>query len=328
MTHFEPTAWTPPEAPPLTGIYEENDLLAASERWPTGGDGPEDVVLSADGTAYTGLVDGRILQYPAPGRDATVLADTGGRPLGIEIADDGTLIVCDADLGLLRVTPNGEVTTLVDSYDGEKFIFTNNAAIASDGTIYFTVTSTRYSIHVYIDDLLEHSGTGRLFAYRPDGTVDLLLGGLQFSNGVALDANEASVFVVETGTYRVVRHWIRGDRTGDTEVFVDNLPGFPDNASFDDGILWVGAPSPRQPLVDKMMPKPWLRKVTNRLPASMKPKPVRHGIILGFDETGTVRYNLQDATGTVAITTGARWFDGRLYISALQGPDVFVYDLG
>jgi len=328
MTHFEPVAWTPPQAPPLTGPYESNDLLASAQRWPTGGDGPEDVVITDDGVAYTGLVDGRILAYRSAGGDATVVADTGGRPLGIEIAGDGTLVVCDADLGLLRVTPNGEVTTLADSYGGEKFLFTNNAAIASDGTIYFTVTSTRYSIHVYIDDLLEHSGTGRLFAYRTDGTLELLLGGLQFSNGVALDANEDSLFVVETGSYRVIRHWLRGDRKGDTETFVDNLPGFPDNASFGDGILWVGAPSPRQPLVDKMMPKPWLRKVTNRLPESMKPKPVRHGIILGFDESGAVQHNLQDSTGSVAITTGARWHEGKLYISALQGPDVFVYDLG
>ncbi len=311
----------------MTGAYETNDELAAAQRWPTGGDGPEDIVLTDDAIAYTGLVDGRILRYPPGGGDASLVANTGGRPLGIELSGDGTLIVCDADLGLMRVTPSGEVSTLVDSFDGEKFVFTNNAAISSDGTIYFTVTSTRYSLHVYVDDLLEHSGTGRLFAYRPDGTVDRLLDGLQFANGVALDSNEDSIFVVETGSYRVIRHWIRGDKLGTTDVFVDNLPGFPDNASFDNGILWVGAPSPRQPLVDKMMPSPWLRKLVYRLPESMKPKPVRHGMLFGFDESGTVRYNLQDSTGSVAITTGARWHDGRLYISALQGSDVFVYDL-
>ncbi len=328
MVTFEPQAWNPPKAPGLTGVYEENDLLASATRLPTGGAGPEDVVVTDDGLAYTGLDDGRVLRFPAGGGDATVVADTNGRPLGIELSGDGTLIVCDADRGLLRVTPTGEVTTLVDSFAGEQFVFTNNAAIASDGTIYFTVTSTRYSIHVYIDDLLEHSGTGRLFAFRPDGTIDLLMDGLQFSNGVALDSNEASVFVVETGSYRILRHWLAGDQFGKTDVFADNLPGFPDNASFGNGILWIGAPSPRQSLVDTMMPRPWLRKVTNRLPDSTKPKALRHGMILGFDETGVVRHNLQDSTGSVAITTGARWHDGRLYIGSLQEPDVIVYDLG
>ena len=328
MITFEPHAWTPPKAPPLVGTYEENDELASSRRWPTGGAGPEDIVITGDGTAYTGLEDGRILRYSSSGSDATTIADTGGRPLGIELPGDGTLIVCDADRGLLRVTPTGEVTTLVDSFGGEQFIFTNNAAISSDGTIYFTVTSTRYTIHVYVDDLLEHSGTGRLFAYRPDGTTELLMDGLQFANGVALDANEDSVFVVETGSYRILRYWLAGEQAGKTDIFVDNLPGFPDNASFGNGILWIGAPSPRQSLVDMMMPRPWLRKLTNRLPDSTKPKVLRHGMILGFDESGAVRHNLQDSTGSVAITTSARWHDGLLYIGALEEPDVIVYDLG
>jgi sugar lactone lactonase YvrE len=327
MINFDPQAWTPPKAPALTGEYEENDLLASATRLPTGGVGPEDVVLTDDGLAYTGIEDGRVLQFPAGGGDATVVADTGGRPLGIELSGDGTLLVCDADKGLLRVTPTGEVTTLVDSFDDERFVFTNNAAIATDGTIYFTVTSTRYTIHAYIDDLLEHSGTGRLFAYRPDGTTELLLDGLQFANGVALDSNEASVFVVETGSYRVVRYWLTGDQAGTTDVFADNLPGFPDNASFANGILWIGAPSPRQSLVDMMLPRPWLRKLANHLPDSTKPKALRHGMILGFDETGAVRHNLQDSTGSVAITTSARWHDGRLYIGSLQESDVIVYDL-
>ncbi len=328
MITFEPHAWTPPKAPPLVGTYEENDELASSQRWPTGGAGPEDIVITGDGTAYTGLEDGRILRYPSSGGDATTIADTGGRPLGIELPGDGTLIVCDAHRGLLRVTPKGEVTTLVDSFGGEQFIFTNNAAIASDGTIYFTVTSTRYTIHVYVDDLLEHSGTGRLFAYRPDGTTELLMDGLQFANGVALDANENSVFVVETGSYRILRYWLAGEQAGKTDIFVDNLSGFPDNASFGNGILWIGAPSPRQSLVDMMMPRPWLRKLTNRLPDSTKPKALRHGMILGFDESGAVRHNLQDSTGSVAITTSARWHDGLLYIGALREPDVIVYNLG
>lgn len=327
MTIFDPQAWTPPKAPTLTGEYEENDLLASATRLPTGGAGPEDVVVADDGSVYTGIADGRILQFPAGGGDAIVVADTGGRPLGIELSGDDTLLVCDADKGLLRVTPTGEVTTLADSFNGDRFVFTNNAAIASDGTIYFTVTSTRYTIHVYVDDLLEHSGTGRLFAYRPDGTTELLLDGLQFANGVALDSNEDSVFVVETGSYRILRYWLTGEQAGKTDVFADNLPGFPDNASFGNEILWVGAPSPRQALVDMMMPRPWLRKLTNRLPDSTKPKALRHGMILGFDETGAVQHNLQDSTGSVAITTSARWHDGRLYIGSLQEPDVIVLDL-
>ena len=135
---------------------------------------------------------------------------------------------------------------------------------------------------------------------------------------MALDADQASLFVAETGRYRIRRHWLSGAKAGTTEVFVDNLPGFPDNLSFDDGILWTGAPSPRQIMVDVMLPRPWLRRVTYRLPDGLKPKPVRHAIVLGFDMDGNVAHNLQDSTGTVAITTSARCHDGRLFIAQSQ----------
>jgi len=77
-----------------------------------------------------------------------------------------------------------------------------------------------------------------------------------------------------------------------------------------------------------MLPRPWLRRLSHRLPSSLKPKPVRHGIVLGFTPDGTLRYNLQDAGGKVAVTTGARWHEGRLFIGSLTASTLAVLDLG
>lgn len=327
MPTFEPFPWTPPPAPSLEGVYAENSILAGAARWETGGEGPEDVAVSSTGEVFTGLADGTILRFPADGGSPEKIAAVGGRPLGIENLDAGELLVCNADLGLQRVTVSGEVTVLADGIDGVPFKFTNNAAVASDGTIYFTDTSTRWSIHEYVTDLLEGQPTGRLLRRSPDGDVRVLFDGLQFANGVALDASEASVFVAETGRYRIHRHWLRGERAGTTGVFVENLPGFPDNLSYADGVLWTAAPSPRQPLVDFMAPRRWLRHVSHRLPERLKPRPLRHAIVLGFGDDGTVVHNLQDTTGTVAITTSARFHDGRLFIGTLTEPTLAVYEL-
>ncbi len=329
MPAFEPVAWNPPAAPGLVGAFEENDLLRTAERWETGGIGPEDVAIDAgSGAVFTGLVDGTILRFDArSGARPELVASVGGRPLGIEILGDGELVVCNADLGLQRVTVGGEVSVLVDRFEDRPLTLTNNASVAADGTVYFTESTTRWSLHEYTNDLLEGRTTGRLLVRRPDGAVDVVFDGLQFANGVALDGDEASVFVAETGRYRIHRHWVAGPRAGTTEVFVDNLPGFPDNLSFADGILWVAAPSPRQAAVDFIHPRPWLRKVTYRLPESLKPKPLRHGIVLGFDLDGRVVHNLQDSTGTVAITTAARFHDGRLFIGTLTEPTLAVHEL-
>ena len=123
------------------------------------------------------------------------------------------------------------------------------------------------------------------------------------------------------------RHWLMGDRKGTTDLFLDNLAGFPDNLTLNAGILWVSMASPRQKIVDVMLPRPWMRKMSYAMPDTLKPKPVRHGIVLGYDLSGNLVHNLQDSTGTVAITTSARYHDGRLFIGSLMESHIAVHDL-
>ena len=324
---FRPNAWSPPPSPGLNAEFESNDRLAQAALRPVGGAGPEDVVVDADGHVYTGLEDGRLLRLPSDGGEPELLADTGGRPLGLELHPGGGLVVCDADKGLLHLAPNDGLETLVDRFEGEPFKFTNNAAVAADGTIYFTDTSRRFGIAGYKLDLLEHSGTGRLFARRPDGEVEQLLDGLQFANGVALDPEERYLLVAETGAYRIRRLWLRGDQAGRDEIFVDNLPGFPDNLSTGEGVFWVAMPTPRDRILDALLPRPWLRNIIARLPDRLQPQPKRHGFVLGLDAAGTVVHNLQDPSGRVAMTTGARQHGDKLYLGSLSEPTVAVYRL-
>ena len=324
---FRPNAWSPPPSPGLNAEFESNDRLAQAALRPVGGAGPEDVVVDADGHVYTGLEDGRLLRLPSDGGEPELLADTGGRPLGLELHPGGGLVVCDADKGLLHLAPDGGLETLVDRFEGEPFKFTNNAAVAADGTIYFTDTSRRFGIAGYKLDLLEHSGTGRLFARRPDGEVEQLLDGLQFANGVALDPEERYLLVAETGAYRIRRLWLRGDQAGRDEIFVDNLPGFPDNLSTGEGVFWVAMPTPRDRILDALLPRPWLRNIIARLPDRLQPQPKRHGFVLGLDAAGTVVHNLQDPSGRVAMTTGARQHGDKLYLGSLSEPTVAVYRL-
>ncbi len=325
---FRPEVWSPPASPGLRGEFESNHRLAEAKLRPVGGTGPEDVVVDTDGCVYTGLDDGRLLHLPPGGGEPELLAETGGRPLGLELHPGGGLLVCDADKGLLRLAPDGGLETLVNSFEGVRFIATNNAAVAADGTIYFTDTSRHFGINEYKLDLLEHSGTGRLFALHPDGALEQLLDGLQFAHGVALDPEERFLLVAETGAYRIRRLWLLGDRAGREENFADNLPGFPDNLSTGEGVFWLAMPSPRDRLLDALLPRPLLRHVVARLPDRLKPQPQRHGLVVAFDAAGKVVHNLQDPSGRVAITTGARQHRGRLYLGSLSEPTIAIHELG
>ncbi|GBE22710.1 MAG TPA: SMP-30/gluconolactonase/LRE family protein [Actinobacteria bacterium] len=322
MARIEPVKWQPPAAPGLVGMYEVNHALADVEIWPAPGVAPEDVVLDTQGHVYAGLEDGRILRYGPDGGEPDILADTNGRPLGLEIDGDGNLVICDAYRGLLRLEPDGTLRTLADSFEGEPFLVTNNAAIGTDGTIYFSVSSTRFDLAHYKLDLMEHSGTGRLFALHPDGDLEVLLDGLYFSNGVALSGGESFVAVAETGMYRVSRLWLAGEHKGEVDVLVDNLPGFPDNVSQYGGVFWIAIPSPRDKIVDALGPRPWLAKAVAGLPERFQPAPSRHAIVVGVDEHGTVVHNLQDPDGAYAVITGVRQFGGYLYFGSLADPGI------
>lgn len=67
---------------------------------------------------------------------AETLAETGGRPLGLELLPDGALLVCDAERGLLRIDlADGTVRILADSVAGERLRFCSNVVGLSDGNV-------------------------------------------------------------------------------------------------------------------------------------------------------------------------------------------------
>lgn len=316
---IRPVAWQPPPAPPLSGHLAPNDLIDQAERIPVGGTGPEDVVVHPDGYLYTGLLDGRIVRVPRDGGPPETVCDTGGRPLGMDLDAEGRLVVCDTERGLLRVTTDGHVEVLCDHYQGEPLRFCNNPHVASDGVIYFSDSSQRFGFADYLADMFEHSRTGRLFAYDPDGTVRLLLDGLAFANGVTMPHGEQCVLVAETSEYRITRLWVSGPEAGQRDVFVENLPGFPDNLSTGpQGTIWVALANPRDRRADALAPHPRLRLLAWYLPEALRPRPVRYGMVLGFANDGRLTHNLQGPAGRYAPTTGVREHDGWLYLGSIE----------
>jgi 2-keto-4-pentenoate hydratase/2-oxohepta-3-ene-1,7-dioic acid hydratase in catechol pathway/sugar lactone lactonase YvrE len=320
----DPAPWTPPPAPAFEGVLARNQVLDQVERWEVpGGAKPEDVVFDAAGRLYAGVEDGRIWRWPAGFPDsgvAELYADTHGRPLGLE-ADprDGTIIVCDAYRGLLRVDETGHVRVLADRHDRRRLKFTNNAAVAADGTVYFSDSSTRFRIEHYKDDLLEHRPSGRVFRYSPAAAgLDLVADGLYFPNGVALAPDESFLLVTQTGGYDILRIPLTGPAAGRPGPFASNLPGIPDNMSaVGDGTYWVAFPSPRLPFVDRLMPHPVPRRLATRLPDRLQPAAKRYGLVARLGADGQITCSLHGPSGSYREIVGVREHDGWLYLGSL-----------
>ena len=316
-----PEAWTPPAAPTLSGQYEQNTRLSTVEKLSVGdGHKPEDVALDAQGRIYAGLEDGRIMQLQPDGTHAAVFANTQGRPLGMVFDRTGNLIVADAIKGLLSINPAGAIKVLATEADGVKFGCLNDLDIAADGTIYFTEASYKYPMSQFAIDILEHQPNGRLMALDPQAQKPrTLLRGIYFANGVAVSPDQSFVLVAETGKYRIRRFWLKDPKQGMDDTFIDNLPGFPDGISSNGADkFWLALVTPRQSLFDKLLPRPFLRKVVFRLPKFIQPAPERYSFVIALDSQGRVVENLQNgAADCYAQIANVVERDNKLYFGSI-----------
>ncbi len=318
---IDPLAWDAPAIPPMTGVLEPNDTLMKAELVGRGQvHGPEDTAMDAQGQLYSGLHDGKIVRIKVDGSVET-FADTQGRPLGMDFDAQGNLIVADAYKGLLSINAQGRITVLTTEAEGVPFKFTDDLDIARDGTIYFSDASARFEQPDYLLDLLEARPHGRLLSYNPaTGQTRVLLKDLYFANGVALSTNEDFVLVNETYRYRITRYWLSGAKAGSHDIFIDNLPGLPDNLQGDrNGTFWVALPSPRKADADMLHRSPWAKAQLAKLPRAFWPKAVPYGFAIALNEQGEIIRSLHDTSGThLRMITSVKPVGDYLYFGSLD----------
>lgn len=326
-TKVRPVAWTPPPAPSLTsGPYADNERLKGVK--PVGAaniDGPEALLLEGD-MLLTGLHDGRVIRTSLDGKVTKVLADTGGRPLGLARHPNGLLVIADAVKGLLSLDAQGRLVALTTTAGGVPFGFTDDVAIDKPGHFaYFSDASSRFGYGKDGEAILEHGGDGRLLRYDfQSGKTTVLLDKLEFANGVTLGPDDAYVLVNETGAYRISRYWLTGPKAGTHDLFIDNLPGLPDNLSFNgQDRFWVALYAPRSALLDGTAKHPFVRKMIVRA-MMVLPKPVeKRAFALGLDVEGKVIANLQDgSSGNYSPITTVREYGEWLYFGSLTAQNM------
>ncbi len=333
---IQPMAWQAPIATAYTGDYQVNNALDEFERISMGSlSGPEAALESANGVLYASSHEGWIVRASDDSQTLQPWVNVGGRPLGIDFDQAGNLWVANAFKGLQKITPAGEVSLELAEADGKPLLYADDLAIASDGKIYFSDASTRFSakqvgdtLEASLLDIIEHSNNGRIIEFDPStGESTTLLDGLSFANGVAIDQAGKFLLVVETGEYRVHKVSLQGNSKGQSSLVLDKLPGFPDNVHIgQDGRFWIGLTAPRSKVIDDLADQPFWRKVILRLPEFMRPKVVHYGMVLAIDEDGQVLLNLQSPSGMVFATTGVAETDQHIYVTSLSAPFLAKYD--
>ncbi|KAL6656949.1 hypothetical protein ACP70R_004729 [Stipagrostis hirtigluma subsp. patula] len=317
----------PSPAPPASR-YPPNNLLQEQRLEKLGEgllDAPEDVYVdaAAGGAAYTATRDGW-LQRMHPGNGSwerwRFVGGTG--LLGIAPSADGAMLVCDADKGLLRVGEEG-VTLLASEVDGATIRFADAAVEASDGTVYFSDASTRFGFDRWILDFIESRPTGRLLRYDPrTGETSVVLGGLGFANGVALPRDEAFVVVCESTRFRCMKVWLKGEKAGQAETFIDNLPGSPDNIRLgSDGSFWIALIQVRSPWTDLITRWSLTKRVVSSFPALLEriKATLKGAMVAQVSEDGKIIRVLDDSEGKVInFITSVTEFNGDIFLGSLS----------
>ena len=318
---IEPHAFAAPPARALEGPLAKNEALLAAEVLSTDGlVGPEDLLVEDGPRVTAGMQSGEVWEWTPKG--ARTLANTGGRPLGLARDATGRLLIADADRGLLRLEPDGKVTSLASTCDGRPFRFTNELAVASDGSVYFSDSSDRWPIRDFPYEVLEGRARGRILRWEPGGQVKCVLDHLHFPNGVVLAQDESALYFSQSTRYQVTKLHLKGPKAGQVEPLVDDLPGFPDNLSMSPrGTIWVALFSLRDPLLDLISPHAWARGLIAKLPRPLWDIPHRYGILLEVSTDGKILRSMQDpgATHFPEVTTAVER-DGSLWLGTLRSP--------
>jgi sugar lactone lactonase YvrE len=332
---IQPHRWDPLPDPANLGLYASNRDLAGAESIDLVQPyfGPEDVAIAPPGSPDPGWLvvgvarsdsetEGAILRIdPATGTSKVVTREVG-RPLGIDFGASGDLYVADALQGALRFHRDGDRLlrdVIPPPSGGGPILYSDSIRLGPDGRIWFTSPSQRFGLADIRLDGMETQPTGRLLSFDLESRTTIVqLDELMFANGIAHAPDGAFVLVCEWSRYRITRLWLQGPQAGKRDVFYDNLPGYPDNLSWDpvEQVFWVGLVIPRNTTVDRLHPHPFLMKVLPRIPASLQPTLPDIGWLVAIDREGQLVRNLRDPIGDTARVTGARRLGERLILTS------------
>ncbi|XP_028093094.1 protein STRICTOSIDINE SYNTHASE-LIKE 5-like [Camellia sinensis] len=294
---------------------------------------PEDLAYDPDsGLVYAGCVDGWIKRVSVnESADDSVVenwVNTGGRPLGLILGHNNDLVIADADKGLLKVTSDRTIELLTDEAEDVKFKLTDGVDITKDGMIYFTDASYKYSLKEFIWDILEGRPYGRFISYDPSTKeTKVLVRDLYFANGVAISPDQSFVIFCETPMRRCKRYYIQGEKRGDVDTFIDNLPGMPDNIRYDgEGQYWIALPTTTTLSWDLALRYPFIRKVLAIMERYIgRPHMEINGGFLAVDLEGKPIAHYYDPKLSL-VTTGIKIAD-YLYCGSITYPYIIRLNL-
>lgn len=194
--------------------------------------------------------------YRWTGKKFVIFRDSSNNANGLLFKQGGDLLACEhGSRSITRLSPEGNLTTLVTSYQGKRLNSPNDLCRSYSGTIYFT--DPPWGLPETNNDTAKELPFNGVFRLN-NGQITLIDSTLSWPNGIALSPDERYLYVANVeidqvdGEEEYDAFWMRyslneSGEVLDKKVFFratdTTLPGGPDGMKVDgDGNLFVTGP--------------------------------------------------------------------------------------
>jgi len=235
---------------PVEGVIKSRDLLL--RYWPAGANTLADVwrmilpkgakaqkikggfqftegpTWDGKGNLYFSDIQGdAIYRLDAQGKVAPFLKPSANAN-GLVVDKDGSIIACRHQArDVVRITPDGKVTVLANSFGGGRLSSPNDLAVSRSGAIYFT--DPAYGLGGQPG---EQKVEG-VYRIAPDGAVTRVIEDMTRPNGIAFDPPEKTLYVADSARKVIRAYDVAADGSVSNGRDFAKVSGTPDGLALD-----------------------------------------------------------------------------------------------
>ena len=150
---------------------------------------------------FSDIPNNRIMRFLEDDGHCSIFRQPSMNSNGNTIDREGRLLTCEhSGRRVTRTEFDGSISIIADSYNGKKLNSPNDAAVASDGAIWFT--DPAYGIGGYYEGVKAQQEQEKHNVYRVDpktGEVKVVADDFVEPNGICFSPDEKKLYVIDTG---------------------------------------------------------------------------------------------------------------------------------